>query len=65
MCIRDRFRHVILYVPEGRDFFAFEPVTNMTDGINRIDGITEHGMAVLKPGEHLAGTIRFALETSP
>jgi aldose 1-epimerase len=56
------FRHVILYVPEGRDFFAFEPVTNMTDGINRIDGVTDHGMAILKPGEQLAGSIRFTLE---
>ncbi len=56
------FRHTIVYVPEGRDFFAFEPVSNMTDGINRIDGTTDHGMAILRPGEEIAGTIRFTLE---
>ncbi len=56
------FRHLIVYVPEGRDFFAVEPVSNMTDGINRIDGHTEHGMAILKPGEELSGTIRLSLE---
>ena len=56
------FRHTIVYVPEGRDFFAFEPVSNMTDGVNRIDGSTEHGMAVLLPGEAIAGAIRYTLE---
>jgi aldose 1-epimerase len=56
------FRHTIVFVPEGRDFFAFEPVSNMTDGVNRIDGTTEHGMAILRPGEDIAGTIRFSLE---
>lgn len=56
------FRHVVVFTPPGRDCFALEPVTNMTDGINRIDGTTEHGMAILRPGEELAGTIRFTLE---
>ncbi|MCC6718245.1 MAG: aldose 1-epimerase [Acetobacteraceae bacterium] len=56
------FRHAIVYIPDGQDFFAFEPVSNMTDGINRIDGTTEHGMAILRPGEQIAGTIRFTLE---
>ena len=59
------FRHSIVYVPEGRDFFAFEPVSNMTDGINRIDGATEHGMAILRPGEVLAGSIQYSLEFAP
>jgi len=58
------FRHTIVYVPEGRDFFAFEPVSNMTDGINRIDGKTDHGMAILRPGEAIAGTVRYALEAA-
>jgi aldose 1-epimerase len=57
------FRHAIAYTPEGRDFFAFEPVTNLTDGINRIDGTTEHGMAILRPGDALEGAVRYTLET--
>ena len=56
------FHHAILYTPEGRDFFAFEPVSNMTDGINRIDGATPHGMAILRPGETLSGIVRYILE---
>lgn len=56
------FHHAVLYTPEGRDFFAFEPVANMTDGINRIDGQTEHGMAILRPGESLSGIVRYILE---
>jgi aldose 1-epimerase len=57
------FGHLIVFVPAGRDFFAFEPVSNMTDGINRIDGVTEHGMFVLRPGEERTATTRFTLET--
>ena len=56
------FHHAVLYTPEGRDFFAFEPVSNMTDGINRIDGETVHGMAILRPGETLSGIVRYILE---
>ncbi len=56
------FHHAVLYTPEGRDFFAFEPVSNMTDGINRIDGETVHGMAILRPGEVLSGIVRYILE---
>ena len=47
-----------------RDFFAFEPVSNMTDGINRIDGATDHGMTILRPDETIAGTIRFSLDAT-
>ncbi len=57
------FRHLVVFIPPGRDFFCVEPVANMTDGINRIDGSTEHGMAILRPGEEMAGSVRFALET--
>ncbi len=51
------FRHLVVFTPDGRDFLAVEPVTNVNDGINRADG----DMVTLAPGETLAGTIRFAL----
>ncbi len=51
------FRHLVVFTPDGRDFLATEPVTNMNDGINREDG----GMVTLAPGETLRGNIRFAL----
>lgn len=59
------FGHVVVFVPDGQNFFAFEPVSNMTDGINRIDGHTEHGMFILRPREERSGTVRFTLETLP
>ena len=41
--------HVIVYSPEGENFFAVEPVTNANDGINLLaQGITNCGVVVLK-----------------
>ena len=49
------FAHVVAFTPEGRDFLAVEPVTNMNDAIN-------HGaMATLAPGATMSGEIRFEL----
>ena len=56
------FRHLIVFVPEGKDFCAVEPVTNMNDGLNRMDGETDHGVFVLTPGETRRGTVRFRLD---
>jgi aldose 1-epimerase len=55
------FRHLVVYVPPTRDFFAVEPVTNMNDGINRMDGTIETGMVVLDPGARLTGRVEFSL----
>ncbi len=55
------FRHLVVFVPEGQDFFAVEPVSNMNDGLNRMDGTTDHGVFVLAPGEVRSGTVRFAV----
>jgi aldose 1-epimerase len=55
------FRHAVVYLPRGADFFALEPVSNMNDGINRMDQHVDHGMSVLAPGDTLEGAIRFAV----
>lgn len=55
------FRHLVVFFPKGGDFCAVEPVTNMNDGINRMNTDVDHGMTVLAPGETLSGTIRFAV----
>ncbi len=57
------YRHLIVFVPEGRDFYAVEPVTNMNDGLNRMDGDTDHGVFVLAPGESRSGVVRFRLNS--
>lgn len=56
------FEHCIVFVPSGKDFCAIEPVSNMTDGLNRMDRETDHGIHVLAPGERLEGSVRFSLK---
>ena len=43
--------HVVLFVPSGQDFFAFEPVSHSNDAINRIPPGAHGAMQVLAPGE--------------
>lgn len=40
--------YAVLYIPKGKDYFAFEPVTHLNNAIN-IAG--PHGIKYLKPGE--------------
>jgi aldose 1-epimerase len=59
------FGHTVVYVPDGRDFFAIEPVSHMNDALNRMDREPDHGMLVLAPGEARAGTARYTVEALP
>jgi aldose 1-epimerase len=57
-------RHVILYTPPGRDFFALEPVTHANDALNMHSaGVAGTGLRILHPGEHLTGTFRIHTTT--
>jgi aldose 1-epimerase len=56
-------RHLVLFSPEGEDYFAVEPVSNATNGFNLLaSGVPGHGVVVLQPGEILAG--EFSLSVS-
>jgi aldose 1-epimerase len=55
------FGHLVVYVPDGRDFFAVEPVSHLNDAINRPDPAS-HGLTVVKPGERLKAQVRFGVE---
>ena len=51
---------LVVYTPEGRDFFCAEPVTNCIDGFNLADqGRTDTGMIVLDAGDTAAGDVIF------
>jgi aldose 1-epimerase len=53
------FRHLVIYVPPGQDFFCIEPVSHVNDGFNLVErGVEGTGVRVLAPGETLGGTIR-------
>ncbi len=54
--------HVILYTPEGRPFFALEPVSNANDGFNLLArGVPDSGVRVLEPGQTLQGSFRLRI----
>jgi aldose 1-epimerase len=57
------FGHCVVYVPDGQPFFAFEPVSHMNDGLNRMDGEPDHGVLTLAPGEARGGRARFAVSS--
>jgi len=57
------FRHVIVFSPESRPWFALEPVSNANDGFNLLAaGQSDTGVVVLAPGEALEGSVRLVLE---
>jgi aldose 1-epimerase len=50
---------LVVYVPAGRDFFAVEPVTHMTDAFNRAArGEAGTGTRILDPGASYSCTMR-------
>lgn len=53
------FGHLIVFVPAGQPFLAVEPVSNVTDGFNRMTDGTDHGVFTLKLGERKLGRMRF------
>ena len=51
---------LVVYTPEGEDFFCVEPVTNCTDALTMLaEGKADTGLVSLAPGESLAVTTRF------
>lgn len=53
------FRRLVVFVPDGKPFFAAEPISHRTDAIHHLDEDT--GLRVLAPGETFGGEIRFLL----
>jgi aldose 1-epimerase len=58
----DVFRHLIVYTPRDHDFFCVEPVSHMTDALNRMGEVPDHGMSILPPGGTLQGEVTFRLK---
>lgn len=52
------FEHVVLFTAPDKPFVAIEPVTNMTDAVNRPD-VPGRGLHRLKPGTRTGGRMRF------
>lgn len=61
----DVFRHLVVYTPDAKPYFAVEPATNMTDAVNRMDTVPDHGLRVLQPGDTLTRQVHFTVEDYP
>ncbi len=54
--------HLVVFIPQGRDFIAVEPVTHMTDAFNRAAaGQHDTGTRLLAPGAKFSCTMRFSM----
>ncbi len=54
--------HLVVYAPEGRDYVAVEPVTQMTDAFNRAArGARDTGTRVLAPGAAFSCTMQLVV----
>ena len=56
--------HFQVYTPRNVDFCGLEPVSNMPDGINRMDSVADQGMKMLAPGEVLTATVTLTVQAS-
>jgi len=56
------YRHLVLYAPRRRCYFAVEPATNVNDGFTLHEaGVPGTGVFVLEPGEERSGTFRLGV----
>ena len=63
MTASEALRHLIVYTPEGEDYFCVEPVSHSPDALNsdQTPGVT--GLQVLEPGASLAASISLLVQT--
>jgi aldose 1-epimerase len=60
----DRLRHVVLYIPPGKDYFALEPVSHANNAFAlAARGVEDVGTVSVAAGEVLAGEIVFRLSS--
>jgi aldose 1-epimerase len=57
------FGTIVVFSPQGQDFFCVEPVTHLNNGINlRAAGVAQTGVVDLLPGQSLSGAVHFEIE---
>lgn len=55
------FEHILLFAPEGKPFFAVEPMSNASNGFSLFaDGVPGSGVFVLQPGEEKTGFVNLS-----
>ncbi len=54
--------HLVVYTPDGEDFFCVEPVSHAPDALNSKEPPSTTGLRVLKPDQSLAASICLTVE---
>ncbi len=57
--------HLIVYAPPGADFCCVEPVTTMTDAVNRPEPADRTGLRTIAPGAALSMWMQIAVAALP
>jgi aldose 1-epimerase len=52
------FRHLIVFTPREKPFFAIEPVSHANNGFNLLDGVADRGS---RPSRRRGARARFGL----
>jgi aldose 1-epimerase len=60
----DDLDFTVVYAPDGEEYFCVEPVSHMTDAVNRSEMAQVTGLRWLAPGETWQTSIRFAVEAA-
>lgn len=55
------FGHLIVYAPRDEGYLCLEPVSHMTDAVNRPE-VADNGLVALEPGGRLAGRMELSVE---
>lgn len=57
------FGNLVVYIPEGQDFYCLEPVSNINDAVNNSLSLSNTGLVYLKPSESMDGKILLSFKT--
>jgi aldose 1-epimerase len=61
----DTLAFTVVYVPPGKHHFCVEPVSHMTDAVNRHEAAAFTGLRWLPRGEALIGNVRYDVMAIP
>ena len=58
------FKNVVIFIPEGENFFCVEPVTNINDAFNNSLGYIDSGLKELHSGQTLSASVFLDFKTT-
>ena len=59
--IASDLRHLVVYTPQSKPYFCVEPVSHLSNAVNRPDPLA-HGLRALAPGQLQTATMSLTVE---